>query len=104
MVWEALHPGEEQEAGHRVSVRELLVLGVATSIDALAVGISLAFLDVAILEAAAIIGVTTFALSLGGVYLGHRAGSRFRGPAEVTGGLILIGIGIRVLLDHLGVW
>jgi putative Mn2+ efflux pump MntP len=105
MIWEALHhdapeEGEEQ----RIGIRELLVLGVATSIDALAVGITMAFLDVAIGAAVVLIGATTFVLSLVGVYLGHRAGVRFRGPAEVVGGLILIAIGFRVLLDHVGVW
>ncbi|MDO9457114.1 manganese efflux pump MntP family protein [Nocardioides sp.] len=104
MIREALSDDEDEEGDDgRIPLRELLVLGVATSIDALAVGITLAFVDVSIVGAAALIGVVTFALSLVGVYLGHRAGARFRGPAEVVGGLILIGIGTKILLDHLGV-
>ena len=75
----------------------------ATSIDALAVGIGFAFLDVSIVGAAVLIGVVTFLLSLGGVVLGHRAGQRWRRPAEVAGGLVLIAIGIKIVLDHTGV-
>ncbi len=105
MIWEALraHPDERPD-DEPIAVRELLVLGVATSIDALAVGISFAFLEVSIVAAVIAIGVITFAVSLVGVFLGHRAGIRFRGPAEVVGGLILILIGLRILLDHTGVW
>lgn len=105
MIWEALHPGAAGAGtDDGIPVCELLVLGLATSIDALAVGISFAFLDVDLVGAVVLIGVTTFVLSLAGVLVGHRAGVRFRGPAEVVGGLVLIGIGVRVLLDHLGVW
>ncbi len=105
MIWEALraHPDERPD-DEPIAVRKLLVLGVATSIDALAVGISFAFLEVSIVAAVIAIGVITFAVSLVGVFLGHRAGIRFRGPAEVVGGLILILIGLRILLDHTGVW
>ena len=87
----------------RVAPRELLVLAVATSIDALAVGISSALLDVDIVVAVLLIGVVTCVLSFAGVALGQRAGARFRGPAEVAGGLVLIAIGTRILLQHLGV-
>ncbi len=87
----------------RVTPRELLVLAVATSIDALAVGISSALLDVDIVVAVLLIGVVTCALSFAGVVLGQRAGARLRGPAEVAGGLVLIAIGTRILLQHLGV-
>lgn len=105
MIWEAFTADDEDDGDDgRIPLRELLVLGVATSIDALAVGISLAFLDVSIAGAAVLIGVITFAVSFVGVYLGHRAGTRFRGPAEVVGGLILIAIGVKILFDHLGVW
>jgi putative Mn2+ efflux pump MntP len=86
-----------------VTPSELLVLSVATSIDALAVGISSALLDVDIVAAVVLIGLVTCALSFGGVVLGQRAGSRFRGPAEIAGGLVLIAIGTRILLQHLGV-
>lgn len=86
-----------------VTPSELLVLSVATSIDALAVGISSALLDVDIVAAVVLIGLVTCALSFAGVALGQRAGSRFRGPAEIAGGLVLIAIGTRILLQHLGV-
>lgn len=104
MIWDAFHPDDDDDAASAgVSARELLVLGVATSIDALAVGISFAFLETPILGAVTLIGVTTFSLTLVGVYVGHRAGTRYRTPATVVGGAILILIGLRILLDHLGV-
>ena len=104
MLWEALRANDDEASQDGIPLRELLVLGVATSIDALAVGISFAFLEVDIVGAAATIGVATFGVSLAGVVIGHRAGTRFRGPAEIAGGLILILIGLRILLDHLGIW
>jgi putative Mn2+ efflux pump MntP len=76
---------------------------VATSIDALAVGISFAFLPVSIWRAVALIGVCTLALSFVGVLLGRRVGGRYGAPAEIAGGVILILIGTRVVLDHTGV-
>ncbi|WP_148615869.1 manganese efflux pump MntP family protein [Nocardioides rubriscoriae] len=103
MIWEAFGDDEGDEGDGRVPFVELMVLGVATSIDALAVGISFAFLDVSVAFAAVLIGVTTFVLTAVGVFLGHRAGVRFRGPAEVVGGLVLIGIGLKILLEHTGV-
>ena len=103
MVWEAFGDDDDDEGDGRVPLGELLVLGVATSIDALAVGISFAFLDISIIGAALLIGATTFVLTAVGVFLGHRAGVRFRGPAEVVGGLVLIGIGLKILLEGTGV-
>ena len=87
----------------RLAPQELLVLSVATSIDALAVGISSALLDVDISAAVLVIGVVTCVLTFAGVVLGQRVGARWRGPAEVAGGLVLIAIGTRILLQHLGV-
>ncbi len=103
MLWEALRPAtdEDDSDGGSLSPHELLVLSVATSIDALAVGIGFAFLDVDVLAAAGLIGVTTFVLSLAGVLVGHHAGARARRPAEAAGGVVLIGIGTRILLTHL---
>ncbi|WOF23963.1 manganese efflux pump MntP family protein [Microbacterium betulae] len=103
MLWEALNPDQETEAEKtgRLSAREILILSVATSIDALAVGVSFAFLDVVVWMAVLAIGVTTFALSFVAVLVGHRIGTRFRRPAEVLGGLVLIAIGVQILLDHL---
>jgi putative Mn2+ efflux pump MntP len=81
--------------------RALLVLGVATSIDALAVGISLALIDVPPLLAIAVIGLTTFVLCVPAVRLGARLGARFSQRAEFIGGAVLIAIGTRILIEHL---
>ncbi|MEE0592966.1 MAG: manganese efflux pump, partial [Eggerthella lenta] len=84
-------------------LRELVMLAVATSIDALAVGITFAFLRVDILTSVGLIGVTTFALSIVGVAVGHRFGARYEKPATVVGGIVLILIGLKILLEHLGI-
>ena len=83
--------------------RQLLGMAVATSIDALAVGVTFAFLEVEILPAVTIIGCTTFCLSLVGVAVGAFFGARFQRWAEMAGGLILILLGARILLEHLGI-
>ena len=102
MLWDAFRGGEDEEKDDdRLRLRQLLLLAVATSIDALAVGISFAFLAVPIVESVVIIGVTTTVLTFAGVLLGHRVGLRWRGPAEIVGGVILILIGTRILFDHL---
>lgn len=107
MLWEALHDQPEEvdcsTVGPKLDLRELLVLAVATSIDALAVGVTLAFLGANIALAAAIIGITTFALSLAGVAIGSRFGARFERTATIAGGVILILIGAKILLEHLGI-
>ena len=78
----------------------MLPLAVATSIDALAVGVTFAFLQADILPAVCLIGGTTFVLSAAGVRAGGVFGGRFRGRAELTGGVILIGMGVKILLEH----
>ena len=93
----------EEETYHGVDYKELLLLAVATSIDALAVGVTFAFFEVRVLPAAALIGCITFALSLVGVVVGNRFGARYKGRAELTGGVILILIGLKILLEHLGI-
>ena len=80
-----------------------LPLGIATSIDALAVGISFAFLGVNIWLAIAIIGTTTFLISAAGVFIGNRFGNRYEKRATIAGGIILILLGVKILLEHLGV-
>lgn len=90
------------ECAIRLNIRELLLLSVATSIDALAVGVTLSFLQVQILPAVTLIGLTTLLLSFIGVCIGSRFGVRFRQKAELAGGLILIFIGLKILFDHLG--
>jgi len=79
----------------------LLILSIATSIDALAVGISFAFLKIFIITPIIIIGAVTFSLSFAGVYVGNRFGHFSEKKIEALGGLILIGIGIKILFDHL---
>ena len=101
MLWEAFHESDDEKDSDTIRVRELIVLAVATSIDALAVGISFAFLEVDIVPAVILIGVTTAVLSFIGVLIGHRAGIRFKKPAEIAGGLVLIAIGVKILFDHL---
>lgn len=81
----------------------MLVLALATSIDALTVGITFAFLQVQILPAIAIIGIITLFISMAGVYIGRQFGNRFQAKAELVGGILLILIGIKVLLEHLGI-
>jgi putative Mn2+ efflux pump MntP len=81
----------------------LLVLAVATSIDALAVGISFAFLRVSIIWSAAVIGLITFAICTAGVYIGNRFGGLMKKKAEIVGGLILICIGLKILFEHIGI-
>lgn len=83
--------------------KKMFVMAVATSIDALAVGITFAFLQVNIFAAVAMIGVTTFALSFVGVKIGNVFGAKYEKKAELSGGVILILIGLKILLEHLGV-
>ncbi|MBM2839320.1 MAG: putative rane protein [Deltaproteobacteria bacterium] len=84
-----------------LNVYTLLILSVATSIDALAVGLSLSALNVAIIAPAVLIGIITFLFSFAGVYIGKRVGHLFESKIELAGGLILIGIGIKILTEHL---
>lgn len=94
---------EEEELNPSFDVKTMLLLAIATSIDALAVGVSFAFLKVNIIYAAAFIGVTTFICSLIGIKVGNLFGSKYKTKAELAGGVILIIIGCKVLLEHLGV-
>lgn len=86
----------------KLDLKELLLMAIATSIDALAVGITFAFLGISIIEAIIIIGITTFVLSMLGVVIGHFFGSRFEKPATIVGGIVLIIIGLKILFEHLG--
>ena len=105
MVIEAIKGGDESEAAKdpALNLRELFLLAVATSIDALAVGITFAFLQVEIFSSIALIGCTTFVISFAGVVIGNRFGSRYERKAEIVGGVILVLIGVKILLEHLGV-
>lgn len=102
MIREARCPDEE-DTNASLAFRVMLPMAVATSIDALAVGITFAFLQVRLLGAVLLIGCTTFLLSLAGVRLGSRFGEKSRAKAERIGGIILILLGTKILLEHLGV-
>ena len=95
-------PGCLQEEAS-LAVKDMFLLAVATSIDALAVGVTFAFLDVEILPAVSFIGVTTFLLSAVGVKVGNVFGTRYESRAELAGGVILILLGFKILLEHLGI-
>lgn len=100
MIYEGLKQDEDDEDICRVfSLRDILILSIATSIDAFAVGVTFAFLNTPILLPILIIGVVTFALSLIGVYIGKNIGHLFGNKIELLGGLILIGIGLKILLE-----
>lgn len=101
MVKEALSK-EEDSANDATDFKTMLLLAVATSIDALAVGVTYAFLQVEIIPAVAFIGVITFTLSLVGVKIGNVFGLKYKAKAELAGGIILIVMGIKILLEHLG--
>lgn len=99
MIRESREEGESVDAS--LAVGGMLLLAVATSIDALAVGVTLAFLDVDILPSVICIGTITFGISFAGVKLGHVVGLRYRARAELAGGIILVLIGAKILLEHL---
>ena len=104
MILEAVRGGEEGSGGMAaLSHKRLLALAVATSIDALAVGVTFAFLQVNIVSAAALIGLTTFCLSAAGVWIGNKFGAKYKKNAELAGGVILILMGTKILLEHLGI-
>lgn len=100
MIREALS-GEEESCDASIAVRDMLVLAVATSIDALAVGVTFAFLRVQILPAVSFIGCTTFLLSVVGVRVGTVFGARYKSRAELAGGGILVLMGVKILVEHL---
>ena len=108
MIRESRAADDEDEAAPsdgQVKHKELLVLAVATSIDALAVGVtfSMVELSVSIWLAVCLIGCTTFLISLGGVYVGNVFGAKYKNKAEFVGGTILILIGVKIILEHFGV-
>lgn len=107
MLWDSFHGDDDEQLScavdGRLDLRELTMMAVATSIDALAVGITFAFVRVDIVASVVVIGVTTFALSLVGVAVGHRFGARYEKTATIAGGVVLILIGLKILLEHLGV-
>ena len=95
--------GDDEGHDSDFGARKMFVMAIATSIDALTIGITLAFLNVNIWVAAAVIGIITFALSAIGVHLGSRFGAKVGSKAGILGGVVLICLGIKILLEHLGV-
>lgn len=106
MIWEALHEeeGSGKKSEYKLALGALTILAVATSIDALAVGIVFAAADVNLILSVIMIAVITFIISFAGVVIGHKFGSRFEKKAEIAGGVILILIGLKMLLDGLGIF
>ncbi len=102
MIREALSK-EEEKADAAFNFKSMVVLAIATSVDALAVGVSFACLSVDIIPAVLFIGVITFVISAAGVKIGSIFGAKFRAKAELAGGVILVLIGVKILLEHLGI-
>ncbi|MEG1139945.1 MAG: manganese efflux pump MntP family protein [Lachnospiraceae bacterium] len=104
MLYEAFTKKEEEGVNEeeRLNLKEVLIMAIATSIDALAIGVTFAFLGVNIWLAIAVIGVTTFIISYFGVVVGNVFGNKYEKKAEIMGGIILILIGVKLLLEHLG--
>ena len=107
MMIEAVREWNEEEVvdvmDAPIDHKNMLVLAVATSIDALTVGITFAFLGTPIVEAITLIGITTMVISIAGVVVGNFFGSRYKSKAEFIGGLILVLLGLKILLEHLGI-
>lgn len=101
MIRDALKGEDDKPVNSSFAFRTMLVLAIATSIDALAVGISFAFLGTDLWRSILIIGLTTFVFSAVGLLIGKKVGSRFHAGAEILGGVILIAIGLKILVEHL---
>lgn len=102
MIKEALDK-EKQEVNDNINIKTMTILAIATSIDALAVGITLAFLEINLTLAVSLIGIITFTLSVIGVKIGNKFGAKYEKKAEFMGGVILILIGVKILIEHLGI-
>lgn len=100
MIYESLK-GDEEDEVKELTLKVLILLAIATSIDALAVGITFAFLQVAVLEACILIACITFFICFAGVFLGNLCGGLFKNKAEIFGGAILIIIGFKILAEHM---
>ena len=106
MIFEVFKGGEEalDEDGDKLQLKQLFILAIATSIDALAVGITFALLDggVGIIASVLMIGIVTFIISFAGVIIGNRFGNKYESKAQLAGGIILVLIGLKILLEHMG--
>lgn len=94
---------DEEDANDAFDIKTMFLMAVATSIDALAIGITFAFLNVNIISAVSLIGITTFILSAAGVFMGCVFGSKYKSKAEFAGGVILVLLGLKILLEHLAI-
>lgn len=103
MIKEALSKEDDDEIDDKVDFKTMIVLAIATSIDALAVGVTFAFLNVDIVLSVIIIGILTFIISFIGVKIGNVFGNKYQKKAEFAGGIVLILIGLKILLEHLGI-
>lgn len=103
MIKEALSKKEDDEIDDKVDFKTMVVLAIATSIDALAVGVTFAFLNVNIIFAVSLIAIITFIISCIGVKLGNVFGDKYEKKAELAGGIVLVLIGLKILLEHLGI-
>ena len=105
MAYESFEKGDDCDCGcgcdERLDLKELFLLAIATSIDALAVGITFSMYDINIVSSIGIIGAVTFIICALGVVIGHKFGSKFKSKAELIGGLVLVGIGIKLLVEGL---
>ncbi len=105
MIWDTLHDSKEDDKTNeefKLDIKELFMLAIATSIDALATGIMFAIVQVEIVSTVLLIGCTTFAISFVGVVIGNKFGSKYEKASNIIGGIVLILIGIKVLIDHMG--
>lgn len=102
MIKEALS-SKEEEKNDSIDFKNMIILSIATSIDALAIGITFAFLNCNIIKSASLIGIVTFILSTIGVKIGNKFGSKYENKAEIVGGVILIILGMKILTEHLGI-
>jgi len=104
MIWEAFHDdGEQSDNNYKFDLKELMMLSVATSIDALAVGIVFAAEKTNIVLPVCLIGIITFVLSFIGVIMGNKFGSKYESKAEIAGGAVLVIIGAKILLEGLNI-
>lgn len=101
MIKESYSCDTDDDISHKLSGREILTMSIGTSIDALVVGVSFAFLEINIIEAAVVIGVITTIISMFGMLIGKKTGNHLGSKVEILGGLILIGIGLKILLEHM---
>ncbi len=107
MIYEVVKEKDDETGNEKMDmpldIKELFILAIATSIDALAVGITFAFLSYPLVQSVAIIGITTFFISAAGVFIGNIFGNKFKKKAGFAGGVILILIGLKILLEHLDI-